>query len=444
MKKIYTRVYIIIWTLALSVLSQAKDKLNIVLIMADDLGYETIAANGCEEYKTPHLDALAAAGIRFNNCYANPICTPSRVKIMTGMSNVRNYVKFGMLDRGQRTFAHELKEAGYATCIGGKWQLGNEKDSPQHFGFDESCLWQHTRPRTKQGSKSDSRYENPCLEINGEEKDYSNGEFAPDVIADYLCDFITRKKDEPFLVYYPMLLTHCPFIPTPESPDYDPKSPGSTSYKGNANYFKGMVEHMDAIVGRIAAHIEKLGLREKTIIIFTGDNGTDKPVVTKWNGKQIAGAKGSLTEAGARVPLIINAPSLIKTPSISEELVDHSDFYPTLCDLAGVTPTSLDDLDGVSLMNALTGQGDRRKREIYIYYSPTGDKQKQKVLARNATHLLVRNNLNSDFEFFQANGPYDLKLLDQNALSERDQTSFKNLAGKIERMSKKYHSHLDK
>ena len=160
--------------------SQASGKPNIVLIMADDMGYEALSANGSESYKSPNLDKLAAQGIRFTNCFANPICTPSRVKIMTGLYNVRNYVKFGLLDRGQTTFAHQLKAAGYTTCSAGKWQLGMQADSPQHFGFEQSCLWQHTRSgRSKENGKNiDRRFVNPLLEINGKEKDYVNGEYA--------------------------------------------------------------------------------------------------------------------------------------------------------------------------------------------------------------------------------------------------------------------------
>jgi arylsulfatase A len=133
---------------------------NIVFIMADDLGYECIGANGGTSYQTPVIDGLARTGMRFEHCYAQPLCTPSRVKLMTGMSNARNYVKFGVLDRAQTTFAHLLKDAGYATCIAGKWQLGSEKDAPQHFGFERSCLWHHTRDgrSMKDGKKYDRRY----------------------------------------------------------------------------------------------------------------------------------------------------------------------------------------------------------------------------------------------------------------------------------------------
>ena len=145
------------YTVALLLLITANahaERPNIVLIMADDMGYEALSVNGSESCKSPNLDKLAAGGVRFTNCFAQPLCTPSRAKLMTGQYNVRNYVRFGLLDRGQTTFAHQLKEAGYSTCIAGKWQLGKQKDSPQHFGFEESCLWQHTRSgRSKANGK---------------------------------------------------------------------------------------------------------------------------------------------------------------------------------------------------------------------------------------------------------------------------------------------------
>ena len=107
--------------------------------MADDLGFECIKANGGESYETPNIDKLASEGLRFENCHSMPVCTPSRVQIMTGKYNIRNYARFGLLLRNQQTFGNFFKNAGYKTAIAGKWQLGREKDSPQHFGFEESC-----------------------------------------------------------------------------------------------------------------------------------------------------------------------------------------------------------------------------------------------------------------------------------------------------------------
>src|SRR3954451_2065621 len=141
--------------------------------MADDLGYECIGADGGTSYKTPQIDKLARSGIRFEHGYAQPLCTPTRAQIMTGQSNVRNYVRFGYLPPDQTTFANRLRDAGYRTAIAGKWQLGNGLDGPRRFGFDEHCLWQLSR--------RPPRYANPGLEINGVERDFSKGEYGPDI-----------------------------------------------------------------------------------------------------------------------------------------------------------------------------------------------------------------------------------------------------------------------
>lgn len=177
---------------------------NIVLILADDMGYECLGAYGGTSYKTPHLDKLAAGGMRFDYCFSQPLCTPSRVELMTGLYNQRNYVRFAYLDPKAVTFAHLLKKAGYATGIAGKWQLENGFGGPKQFGFDEHFLWQLTTRR--------SRYPNPVLEKDGKVIEYTNGEYGPDVVNDYVCDFIERHKDRPFLAYYPMMLTHGPFV----------------------------------------------------------------------------------------------------------------------------------------------------------------------------------------------------------------------------------------
>ena len=141
-----------------------SDKPNVVVILADDLGYECVAANGGQSYKTPNLDRLAKAGVRFEHSQVQPLCTPTRVQLMTGRYNIRNYINFGTLLRTETTFAQLPKKAGYATGICGKWQPDREKDSPRHFGFDESYPWQHTRR---------PRYANPGLEHNGEELNFT-------------------------------------------------------------------------------------------------------------------------------------------------------------------------------------------------------------------------------------------------------------------------------
>ncbi|MCM8540878.1 MAG: sulfatase-like hydrolase/transferase, partial [Lentisphaeraceae bacterium] len=365
--------------------------------MADDLGYEVIGANGCTSYKTPVLDAIASQGLRFTNCFSNPICTPSRVKLMTGMSNVRNYVRFGLLPETEITFGNLLKKAGYKTCIAGKWQLGKAKGLPQKFGFDEACLWQQFRPRTRQGG-FDTRFTNPRLEINNEEKNFDNGEFGPDIVNNFVLNFIEENKAEPFFVYYPMILTHCPFIPTPGHPDYDSKSLGSPTYKGNAKYYGAMDNYCDKLVGKVKKKLEDLGLAENTLFIFTGDNGTDVPVVSMLNGKKVAGGKDTMTDNGTRVPLIISWPAVIKEARVSNELVDFSDFLPTFCELAGVELPTDRAYDGVSLIPSLKGESTREKPYVYIWYAG-------KVISR--TEKFMYRKQKGKVDFFEFSGAYE-------------------------------------
>ncbi len=359
--------------------ADSEDRPNVVIVMADDLGYECIGANGGASWSTPVLDELAETGVRFEHCYAQPLCTPTRVKLMTGQSNKRNYVHFGKLEESQTTFAQLFRSAGYSTAIVGKWQLGKRLTLPDHFGFDEHCLWQLTR--------LPSRYPNPGLEVNGEEIDFRSGEYGPDVVTDFACDFIHRHRDKPFLLYYPMILTHCPFEPTPNSADWDPRSPGSPTYKGKAKYFGDMVSYMDRIIGRLLAQLESSDVRDNTLFIFTGDNGTDVPIVSTLNGRQVAGSKGQMTDAGTRVPLIVHWPGHTPEGSDCSDLVDMSDFLPTICEAAGIqVPASLP-IDGHSFLPQLQGRPGSPRHWIHCWYSRHGGLKGQEF-TRNQRYKL--------------------------------------------------------
>ena len=394
--------------------SKTPGRPNIVLIMADDLGYECIRANGGKSYQTPVLDSLAKTGMRFEHCYSQPLCTPSRVQLMTGIYNISNYVKFGVLNRKETTFAHLLNDAGYATCIAGKWQLGHETNAAQHFGFEQSCLWHHTRGgRSHEGGKKiDRRYVNPQLEFNGLEKDFVDGEYGPQVCTDFICDFIDKNKKSPFLVYYPMILTHCPFDPTPDSRDWDPKRLGSTNYKGDLRNYKqhfgDMINYADKLVGQIISQLERSDIRDNTLVIFTGDNGTDQPIVSSWNNTTVAGGKGRMTDAGTHVPLVANWPGVIKPGVVSQDLVDFSDFMPTLCEATATeVPVGLT-LDGHSFFPQLRGEKGMPREWIYCWYSRNGRPPAQEW-SRNQRYKLYRS---GDF--------YDISRdrLEKNALVE--------------------------
>lgn len=334
---------------------------NIVLILADDLGYECIGADGGTSYKTPVLDKLAATGMRFDQCHVQPLCTPTRVQLMTGIYNVRNYTTFGHMDPKSATFANILKQAGYATCMAGKWQLGRDPELPKKFGFDEYCLWQHLR--------RPPRYANPGLEINGRQKDYAHGEYGPDLVNDYALDFITRKKGGPFFLYYPMMLTHAPYQPTPDSADWDPKARGENVNRAE-KHFADMVAYMDRLIGKLIAHLEELGLRDNTLILFLGDNGTGKGTRSMMGDRVVMGGKGGTLHTGTHVPLIANWPGTVPAGKRSADLVDGTDFLPTLCAAAGVPLPGDLKIDGRSFWPQLRGEKGQPRDWYYCWYGP--------------------------------------------------------------------------
>src|SRR5829696_1287042 len=238
--------------LAAAAAPAADRKPNIVLILADDFGFECVRCNGGTSYQTPNLDALAAGGVRFTHAYATPLCTPSRTQLLTGRYNFRNYVKFGEFDFKERTFAHVLKDAGYATCIAGKWQLAGGLQAPHQAGFDDYCLWQFD-PDTK-----GSRYASPKVFRNGEPMTGLDGKYGPDVFCDHLCAFASKNKDRPFLLYWPEVLTHAPYEPTPDSNRPKPAGKGKEARKGAeaVKNFPDMVTYLDKVVGRLVAHLK--------------------------------------------------------------------------------------------------------------------------------------------------------------------------------------------
>ena len=354
-----------------SLANETADRPNIVLIMADDMGYECVGANGGQSFQTPNLDQLAASGMRFENCFSQPICTPSRVKIMTGMSNSRNYQEFGLLPPGSVTFGNVLRDAGYSTCVVGKWQLKGGFEGPNHFGFDEYCLWQLTR--------RPNRYPNPGLEINGEEKDFKEGQYGPDLVSDYGCDFIRRKAkgDQPFFLYYPMILPHWPFEPTPVSAEWDPLARRTDvtekgANKTNAKFFKDMVHYVDGIVGKLVQELEASGVRKNTLIIFTGDNGSYESIVSQFRGREWRGGKSYMTDNGTRNSLIASWPARIAAGSTNQDLIDFSDFLPTLAEAAQTPSADDNSVTGQSFFPQLCGMPGTPREWVYCWYFRNG------------------------------------------------------------------------
>ncbi|MCG8649002.1 MAG: sulfatase-like hydrolase/transferase [Pirellulales bacterium] len=374
---------------------EAIGKPNIILIMADDIGYECYGCYGSKQYRTPNIDRLAAEGMRFEHCYSQPLCTPSRVKIMTGISNVRNYAAFSILNRDQRTFGHHLQDAGYKTFVGGKWQLLGAEHYGERFrgkgswptamGFDQCCLWQVDR--------LGDRFWNPLLHIEDKNRQFDRQDYGPDIVTDHILKFMEENRAERFFVYYPMILVHNPFLTTPDS-----QSPNSRDKQRN---FEDMVQYMDKLIGDIVAKTEQLGIAKDTLILVTGDNGTNKAIRSKLGGRTIRGGKGQMTDAGTRVALVAYQPGTVPAGVVNRDLIDFSDFVPTLQDIAGAPIP--DGLDGISFAPQLRGKSGPTRDWMYCYYNPRPEKTKPQRFVRDQ-----RWKLYGDGRFFDVeNDPHE-------------------------------------
>lgn len=373
-------------------------KPNIILIMADDVSWEAFGCYGAEDYSTPNIDKMAANGIMFNHCYSTPICTPSRVMIMTGKYNFRNYTHFGYLDPEEKTFGNLLQEAGYKTAVAGKWQLNglynslpghDDNTRPHKVGFDEYSLWQLTVLK----KDTTERFWSPVLEQNGKYLSAwdNRDKYGPDIFCDFICDFMERHREQPFFVYYPMVLVHSPFVPTPATIGDAPRTQAANRNNPNRKTnFQAMVNYMDEIIGRIIEKTEELGVAENTLIIFTADNGTSSAITSGWNGQMIRGGKGNMTDMGTHVPMVAywkgTSPAGVKL----DDLVDFTDLYPTLAEAAGIDISSEGPLDGRSFLPQLSGEPGNPREEVLCHYQPYWNKEPGQF-ARTARYKLYRD-----------------------------------------------------
>ncbi len=366
----------------------AQSRPNVVLVMADDLGIEALGSYGGISYDTPNLDRLAAEGVRFDDAHSVPLCTPTRVALMTGKYNFRNWLAFGILDPMARTFGHWFSEAGYKTCISGKWQLRsynppefepewrNKGMRPEESGFDEYFLW-HTEHTEDKGS----RFAMPRIQENGKYLKNTEDAYGPDLYVDYINDFMERNREEPFFVYYPMALTHGPFNPTPESADWEH---GDRLRSDPDRYFGDMVAYMDKLIGRIDAKLGELRIRDNTLLIFYSDNGTPKEVVSKMrDGRSIRGGKGENNRRGTHVPLILNWPAQQRGGQVVSDLVDTTDFVPTILEAAGIPLPTNEVFDGRSFLPQTRGETGNPRDWVFIHHDPLpGAKKEGRSLSR--------------------------------------------------------------
>ena len=348
---------------------ESKSLPNIVLIVADDLGWKDVGFMGSDYYETPNLDQLAIEGMVFNQAYASAAnCAPSRACLMTGMystahgiytvspsdrGNIRTRriiptINRDSLDSQFYTLAEALQESGYTTCSIGKWHLGND---PRTQGMNVNVggnIW-----------GSPKSYFAPYIRPNLEAPE---GEYLTDRLTSEAQQFLRQNSHHPFFLYLPYYTVHKPIQPKEE---YEQKylEKGSDGCQSNAGY-AGMVDNLDRCIGLLMKEIQALDLRENTIVIFTSDNGGIRRISCQ---DPLRAGKGSYYEGGIRVPLAISWPGQIEAGDISEVPVINIDFFPTLMEIIGRN-NSGQDLDGISLWPLLSGKTHSLERPIYFHF----------------------------------------------------------------------------
>ena len=329
---------------------------NIIVVLADDLGIGNVGCYGADNFKTPCIDALAASGMQFGRCYSAPNCGPSRSLMLTGRygfrtgmtGNDKTAVTLLRDSRDRETMIPKvLKTRGYVTASAGKWsQIPLD---PSDWGFDEYI-------RTDGSGAYWPTPDRATYRVNGEEKPWKEGVYMPDLTHEFVVDFISRHKDRPFYVHYSLAHIHTKILPTPDSA------------ADSTDHFVDNIAYMDKLMGRLLADLERIGVRDNTVVIFTGDNGVHpkKGDVSTIGGRRLSGAKGTLLEGGSRVPLIASWPARIAAESRCDDLVSFTDFLPTLADLAGAELPAGRVIDGKSFAPQLLGDKGTPREWLFV------------------------------------------------------------------------------
>ncbi len=367
-----------------SITFAAPQKPNIVLLLADDLGYGDIGCYGASDIRTPVLDRLASKGVRFTNFYANGTeCSPTRTALLTGRyqqrvgglecaignGNVGRYDDAIRLrethDLGlpaeEMSIARLLKDVGYATCITGKWHLGYEpKFGPQRHGFDHSFISLGGGMEYFYHLEEPPVY-TPVLELNG--KPIRRDGYFTDLIADEAVQFISEHKAQPFFLYVPFTAPHAPYQ-GPDDRQPEPLAADSPLWKQNngpSTVYAAMIERMDSAIGRILASLESHGIANRTIVIFQSDNGGT--LSARPNG--LRGIKSTAYEGGIRVPCIVRWPNVLPEQTTTAQAAITMDFTASIARIAGAKPAADHAFDGIDILSLLKSRQSEIQRTLF-------------------------------------------------------------------------------
>lgn len=399
---------------------------NIVFILADDLGYRELGCYGQTKIRTPHIDQLAAEGLRLTQHYSgNAVCAPSRCVLMTGRDPGHAWIRNNseMQPEGQKpipaseiTIAELLKTKGYVTGAFGKWGLGGpgSEGDPLNQGFDHffgyNCqrhahsyypdyLWSNSERVALKNNPSVPGHAKLKAGVDPADPrsydEFKGQDYAPDRIREAAIEFITKNKERPFFLYYPTTFPHVALhVPDEElqpylelgwnDPPFTADGGGYTPHFTPRAAYAAMISHMDRDVGLLLGHLKELGLEENTVVVFSSDNGTthlEDEVDYKFfeSVGNLRGLKGSLYEGGVRVPAIVKWPGRVAAGTSSDYVSGFEDWLPTLLEVVGGGEVIPEVVNGISLKALLTAGSQSEREYLYREFPGYGGQQSLRI-----------------------------------------------------------------
>ncbi|WP_158966741.1 sulfatase-like hydrolase/transferase [Paraglaciecola sp. L3A3] len=446
------------------VAASKQDSTNVVLILIDDISHYGVTAYGADRVNsyrkrfkdvkihTPNIDQLAHEGVMVANAFAYQLCENTRIAIMSGKENKRNYLQPKSQHHSDITFGDTFQKAGYKTGLFGKWkQTRGTKDKPgkdyiYEFGWDEFTAFDVVTAK--------NRFINPDLVINGEKVNYNDRKdldpitgrrwYGPDIVNRDALNFIEKNKDKPFFLYYPMMLIHDKHQPTPDTLPHSVFDNFQENKKRNVpmaqsgddhKFLPDMIAYMDKMIGNVVKKLDETGLRENTLIVVVGDNGTKESFEHVFaDGTRYPGRKGGHADNGLHVPLILNQPKTIpaglgRKKNNYQGMVDIVDIYPTIAEAANVVIPNQKDIDGISFWQQAKGAAGEARTTIH-HWGNGNNKYTD-------DHMLVDYAFNQNFkryaptQHFPKGRFFDLR----TDLLEREGDTFKEFKFKVLRYS---------
>ena len=357
-----------IFSAGLASLFGASAKPNIVYILADDLGFAELGCNGSDRYKTPNIDALANSGVRFTRFYTVPLCGPSRAMILTGRYGFRSgavtqdacktIIRTG--EKAEVMIPTVLKKAGYASALIGKWGQLTPSGDPSDWGFDHelyykgSGMYWNSKVAKPMSEGGEVRGDPDTYVLGGKTVSVKDDEYIPDLLHKDATAWMEAQKGRPFFLYYSLSQVHGEILPTPDSA---PAPKGESNNQRAQRLLADNIAYMDKLVGKLVAELDRLKLRENTLIVFMGDNGSTKSaaVDATIGGRRIEGEKGSMKEGGGLVPFFATWPGVMASGKVNANVADASDLLPTFAEIAGAPLPTGRVIDGRSLVSQFKG-----------------------------------------------------------------------------------------